>query len=130
MIVNSISNTSVVKCEGGSEEKDIVIVCDVEGGGVEWKDGFSILHERNIETVKEEKSEEERQKLRHGTISWEGEERRKEGERERGGREEMATDPTGKWMIGGSGRLSTVMEILQGVKVVGEERARLTVLST
>ena len=80
--------------------------------------------------LKEEKSEEERQKLRHGTISWEGEERRKEGERERGGREEMATDPTGKWMIGGSGRLSTVMEILQGVKVVGEERARVTVLST
>ena len=64
-------------------------------------------------------------------------ERREERGREEGGRrssgverEKKATNPTGRWMIGGSGRLSTVMEILQGVKVAGEERARVTVLST
>ena len=45
-------------------------------------------------------------------------------------RKKKATHPTGSWITGGSGRLSTVMEILQGVKVVGEERVRLTVLST
>lgn len=58
MVTNSSSNTSVVKCEGGSEEEYIVIVYDVEGGGVEWKDGFSILREINRITVKGEKSEE------------------------------------------------------------------------
>ena len=68
-------------------------------------------------------------------------ERRKEGGKKEGGRrrgqevvgwkkKKKATHPTGSCITGGSGRLSTVMEILQGVKVVGEERVRLTVLST
>lgn len=80
----------------------------------------------------------------YGTMNGWGE---KEGGREGGGREggrsrgrrgevvgwkrkKKATHPTGSWITGGSGRLSTAMEILQGVKVVGEERVRVTVLST
>ena len=86
MVVNSSSNTSVVKCEGGSEEEYIVIVSDVEGGGVEWKDGFSIL--RKINRIAEKKNR-RRDAVRawYGTISYDdwGE---KEGGREGGGRAE------------------------------------------
>lgn len=86
MVVNSSSNTSVVKCEGGSEEEYIVIVSDVEGGGVEWKDGFSVLRKINRITEKRNRRK-DAVRAWYGTISYDGW-GEKEGGREGGGRAE------------------------------------------